>query len=161
MSKLYSFDVLNHLGEQVSLKQFEGKAIIIVNTASKCGFTGQYKQLQELYEKYNEDGLEIIAFPCNQFGEQEKGSNDEIQSFCQLNYGLTFPVYAKIEVNGEGEHPLYTYLKNEKKGALGKRIKWNFTKFIIDRDGSVIKRFGPQINPLKMEDTILKALKQK
>lgn len=159
MSKFYEFDVLNHLGETVSLKTFKDKVVVVVNTASKCGFTGQYEQLQELYDKYNKDGLEIIAFPCNQFGEQEQGSNDEIQSFCQLNYGLTFPVYAKIDVNGENEHPLYTYLKNEKKGTLGKGIKWNFTKFIIDKEGNVIKRFGPQTNPLKMESIITKALK--
>lgn len=154
MNKFYDFKVNNHLGNEVTLDKYQDKVVVVVNTASKCGFTGQYEQLEELYQTYNEKGLEIIAFPCNQFGEQEKGSDTEIQSFCQLNYGLTFPVYSKLEVNGENEHPLYTYLKSEKKGVLGKDIKWNFTKFIIDRNGNVVKRVAPQTNPLKMTKQI-------
>ncbi len=158
MNKFYQFNVMNSKNKEVSLSEYQGKVVVVVNTASKCGFTGQYAQLQELYDKYNKDGLEIIAFPCNQFGEQEKGSNDEIQSFCQINYGLTFPVYGKIEVNGESEHALYTYLKSEKKGLVGRDIKWNFTKFLIDREGNVVKRFGPQVNPLKLSKDIQKLL---
>lgn len=159
MGNIYDFTVKNYKGEVVQLSDYIGKVLIIVNTASKCGFTGQYEQLQELYDTYNKQGLEIIAFPCNQFGEQEKGSDEEIHSFCQMNYGLSFPVFSKIEVNGENEHPLYTYLKDEKKGLLGKDIKWNFTKFIIDKEGNVVKRVSPQTNPLKMTKEIEKLLK--
>lgn len=154
MKSIYTYKVLNHLGEEVSLNNYKGKVLLIVNTASKCGFTGQYVQLEELHQAYKNKGLEIIAFPCNQFGEQEKGSNEEIQSFCQLNYGLSFPVFSKIEVNGENEHPLYTFLKQSKKGAFGSNIKWNFTKFLINRDGEVVKRVAPQVNPLKMTKAI-------
>ncbi len=159
MNEFYEFSVDNHKGESISLSDYKNKVVLVVNTASKCGFTGQYEQLQQLYDTYNKSGLEIIAFPCNQFGEQEKGSNDEIQSFCQLNYGLMFPVFSKIDVNGENEHPLYTYLKSQKKGVLGKNIKWNFTKFLIGKNGEVIQRVAPQTNPLKMKDAIEKALK--
>jgi glutathione peroxidase len=159
MSTFYDFKALNHLGNEVDLKDYKDKVVIVVNTASKCGFTPQYEQLEELYQEYHEKGVEIIAFPCNQFGEQEQGSNDEIQSFCQLNYGLTFPVFSKIEVNGENEHPLYTYLKSEKKGLLGKDIKWNFTKFLIDKNGNVVKRYAPQTNPLKMKSDIEELIK--
>ena len=158
MSTVYDFTVKNYKGEVVQLSDYIGKVLVIVNTASKCGFTGQYAQLQELYDKYNEKGLEIIAFPCNQFGEQEKGSDEEIHSFCQMNFGLSFPVYSKIDVNGENEHPLYTYLKDEKKGLIGRDIKWNFTKFIISREGTVVKRVSPQTNPLKMTKEIEKLL---
>jgi glutathione peroxidase len=154
MKTVYDYSVKNYKGEEVQLTDFKGKVLVIVNTASKCGFTGQYAQLQELYDTYNEKGLEIIAFPCNQFGEQEKGTDEEIHSFCQMNYGLSFPVFSKVDVNGENEHPLYTHLKNEKKGLLGKDIKWNFTKFIINRDGEVVKRVAPQTNPLKMSKEI-------
>lgn len=158
MSKFYDFEVTNAKGETVSLGTYKDKVVVVVNTASKCGFTGQYEQLQELYDTYNKQGLEIAAFPCNQFGQQEQGSNDEIQSFCQLNYGLSFPVYSKIEVNGENENPLYTFLKSEKKGLLGEDIKWNFTKFLVDKNGQVVKRFAPQTNPLKMKKDIEKLL---
>ena len=159
MSTFYDFKALNHLGKEVELKDYKDKVVIVVNTASKCGFTPQYEQLEELYQEYHEKGVEIIAFPCNQFGEQEQGSNDEIQSFCQLNYGLTFPVFSKIEVNGENEHPLYTYLKSEKKGLLGKDIKWNFTKFLINKNGKVVNRYAPQTNPLKMKNDIEELIK--
>lgn len=160
MSTIYQYSVLNHKGEEVSLADYKDKTVLIVNTASKCGFTGQYEQLQELYDTYNKEGLEIIAFPCNQFGEQEKGSNEDIQSFCQLNYGLTFPVFAKIDVNGDNEIPLYTFLKTQKKGAFGKNIKWNFTKFLINKKGQVVKRVAPTVNPLKMKNAIEQELKK-
>lgn len=158
MNNFYDFEVENHKGEKILLEKYKGKTVLVVNTASKCGFTGQYESLQKLYDSYNEKGLEIIAFPCNQFGEQEKGSNDEIQSFCQLNYGLTFPVFGKLDVNGDNESPLYTYLKSEKKGLLGKDIKWNFTKFLISKNGKVLKRVAPQTDPLKMAKDIEKEL---
>jgi glutathione peroxidase len=154
MNEFYKYEVENHKGESVKLEDYKGKVVLVVNTASKCGFTPQYAGLQELYETYNERGLEILAFPCNQFGQQESGSNDDIQKFCQFNYGLTFPVFGKLEVNGANEHPLYTYLKSEKKGLVGRNIKWNFTKFLIDRQGNVIKRFAPTIKPLKMINDI-------
>jgi len=154
MKEIYGFTVKNHLGKDFQLESNKGKVMLVVNTASKCGFTGQYEGLQKLYETYNEKGLEILAFPCNQFGKQESGSDDEIQSFCQINFGLTFPVYSKLEVNGTDESPLYTYLKSEKKGLLGRDIKWNFTKFLVDREGNVVKRFGPNVKPIKLVEDI-------
>jgi len=158
MNKIYEYEIVNSKCQNVSLEQYLGKVLLIVNTASKCGFTPQYTQLQELYDEYGKDGLEILAFPCNQFGEQEQGTNDEIQSFCQLNFGVTFPVNQKIDVNGENEHPLYTYLKSEKKGLLGKDIKWNFTKFLVDKEGNVVSRTAPQVSPTKMKKDIEKLL---
>lgn len=155
MSKIYDYNVKDSKGNDVQLKDYEGKAVLIVNTASKCGFTPQYEELQKLYDDYNGQGLEILAFPCNQFGKQEAGSNDEIQEFCQINYGLTFPVMGKIDVNGKNADPLYDYLKSEKGGGLlGKNIKWNFTKFLVDRNGRVVERFAPQVKPLDMKDRI-------
>lgn len=159
MNKLYDFSVLDSQNNQVNLSDYKDKVLIIVNTASKCGFTPQYEDLESLYETYKDQGLEILAFPCNQFANQDPGTNEEIQSFCQVNFGITFPVLAKIDVNGEHEDPLYTYLKDEQKGLLGKDIKWNFTKFLIDKKGNVVKRFGPQINPNKMIKDIEKLLK--
>lgn len=158
MSKFYDFNVKNSKNEDVSLKDYEGKAVLVVNTASKCGFTPQYEDLQKLYDQYHQEGLEILAFPCDQFGHQEPGGNDEIQSFCQINYGLTFPVFGKIDVNGDSAHPLYKYLKGEKGGLLGSKIKWNFTKFLVDRNGDVVKRFAPTVKPLDMEADIKKLL---
>ena len=160
VNDLYDIEIENMKGEIKTLKEYAGKVLIIVNTASKCGFTPQYNDLQTLYEQYNSEGLEILAFPCNQFGEQEKGSNDDIQSFCQINFGLTFPVMGKLNVNGDEESPLYTYLKSEKKGLLGKNIKWNFTKFLVDRNGNVVKRFAPTLTPLKMNKDIIKYLQE-
>lgn len=154
MTTIYDHQIKDANNETVDLSMYRGKVLVVVNVASKCGFTPQYKDLQNLYDTYNEQGLEIIGFPCNQFKNQEPGTNKDIQEFCQLNYGVTFPVYSKIDVNGDNEHPLYTFLKNEKKGLLGKDIKWNFTKFLIDRDGNVVKRFGPQVNPTKMTKDI-------
>ncbi|XMB86777.1 glutathione peroxidase [Mycoplasmatota bacterium WC44] len=159
MSKLYEYVVKNSRNEDVSLSAFEGKVMLIVNTASKCGFTSQYDELQALYEKWNQEGLEVLAFPCNQFAGQESGSNDEIQSFCQMNFGLTFPVYAKIDVNGQSAHPLYKFLRNEKRGILGNKIKWNFTKFLVDKNGNIVKRYAPTVKPLSIEKDIISLLK--
>jgi len=147
MSNIYDFSVLDAQGNLKSLAQYQGKLILVVNTASKCGFTPQYKELQALYETWREKGLEILAFPCNQFGQQEPGSDAEIQQFCQRNYGLTFPVLAKIEVNGENAHPLYQYLRSQTKGTLSDNIQWNFTKFLIDQNGNVFKRYEPKVTP--------------
>jgi len=158
MSEFYSFQVKDAKGEPLSLEQYKGKVVVVVNVASKCGFTPQYKDLQELYDTYKDQGLEILGFPCNQFKEQEPGSAEEIQSFCSLTYGVEFPVLDKIDVNGENEAPLYTYLKNEQKGLLGSSIKWNFTKFLVDKEGTVVKRYAPNINPLKMKKDIEKYL---
>ncbi len=158
MSKLYEFTVLDAAGKEVPLANYQGQVLVLVNVASKCGFTPQYGELQELYDEWKEQGLEILGFPCNQFANQEPGSNEEIQSFCQLNYGVTFPVFGKIDVNGENEHPLYTYLKSEQNGLFGNNIKWNFTKFLVDRDGNVVKRYAPNTSPKKMKKDIQKLL---
>ncbi|MCE1253370.1 MAG: glutathione peroxidase [Anaerolineae bacterium] len=158
MSSIYDFSVKKADGSQQDLSEFKGKVLLIVNTASKCGFTPQYSELQHLYEQWGGQGFEILAFPCDQFAHQEPGSDTEIQEFCQLNYGLTFPVYAKIDVNGESAHPLYTYLRSQKKGMFGDAIKWNFTKFLVDRNGQVIKRFAPTINPQEISPVIKKYL---
>ncbi|PGL69929.1 glutathione peroxidase [Bacillus sp. AFS055030] len=157
---IYDFKVKDSKGEDVSLSKYKDKVIIVVNTASACGYTPQYKDLQALYEEYKEDGLEILGFPCNQFMNQEPGSNEEIQSFCELNFGVTFPIFGKIDVNGEKADPLFKYLSSEAPGIMGlKSIKWNFTKFIIDKNGEVIERFAPQTNPQEMRATIEKLLK--
>lgn len=161
MSKIYDFSVEDSHGRQQPLSQYQGKVMLVVNTASKCGFTPQYKELQALYEAWHEKGLEILAFPCNQFGQQEPGSNEEIQQFCQLNYGLTFPVFAKIEVNGKDAHPLYKYLCSEKKNILSANIQWNFTKFLIDQNGNVVNRYEPSVKPKEIEKEIQKLLIRK
>lgn len=144
---IYDFSVPTSAGDQQSLRDHQGKVVLIVNTASKCGFTPQYDGLQELHDKYSERGLVIVAMPCNQFGAQEPGSNADIQEFCQLNHGLSFPVMGKIEVNGSGKHPLYAYLTKQAKGLITDSIKWNFTKFLVNRDGQVIERFAPMTKP--------------
>lgn len=155
MSKIYDFKVKDSRNNDVPMSNYQGKVMLIVNTASKCGFTPQYKELQTLYDAYHEQGLEILAFPCNQFANQESGSNEDIQEFCQINYGLTFPVLGKIDVNGKAADPLYEYLKGEKgDGLLGKAIKWNFTKFLVDKEGNVVKRFSPKFKPLDMKADI-------
>lgn len=159
MKKIYNYTVKTSNGEDLSLSQYEGQVMLIVNTASKCGFTPQYKDLQELHDRYKEKGLEILAFPCNQFGKQESGSNVEIQEFCQINYGLSFPVFGKVDVNGKDAHPLYQYLKSEKVGLLGSKIKWNFTKFLVDKKGKVIKRYAPTVKPMDIEEDINALLK--
>lgn len=140
------------------MSQFEGKVLLIVNTATGCGFTPQYKGLQELYGKYREQGFEILDFPCNQFGHQAPGSDEEIDNFCTLKYHTTFPRFAKIDVNGKNEEPLFRFLKQEKGGFMGDDIKWNFTKFLISRDGSVVERYAPITKPEKIEQDILKLL---
>jgi len=146
-------------GEVVSLADRLGKVVLVVNTASKCGFTPQYKGLEALWRKYRTRGLEVIAFPCNQFGGQEPGGADEIAAFCEVNYGVSFPLMAKVEVNGPGETPLYRWLKDRAPGLFGTRkIKWNFTKFLIDRQGQVVRRFAPTARPEALEGAIEKLL---
>ncbi len=160
MSKFYELAPADKSGEPFPFKQLEGKVVIIVNVASKCGFTPQYKELEELYKDYKDQGLVILGFPCNQFGHQEAGTQEEIQSFCQLNYGVTFPVLKKIEVNGVNADPVYNYLKNEKAGLLGFRgIKWNFEKFIIDKKGQVYERYSSLTKPSSLKETVEKLLK--
>lgn len=144
---VYDFNVKDSRGAEKSLAEYQGKVLLIVNTASKCGFTPQYAGLQKLYDAYHAQGLEILAFPCDQFGHQEPGTDDDIQQFCQINYGVTFPVFSKIEVNGAGAHPLYQYLVAQKPGANGPDIAWNFAKFLIDREGNVIERFESGVTP--------------
>jgi glutathione peroxidase len=161
MTTIYDFTVEDAQGKSVALSQYKNKVMIIVNTASKCGFTPQYKNLQALYEAWHDKGLEILAFPCNQFASQESGTDDEIQEFCQVNFGLTFPVLAKIKVNGKDSHPLYKYLRSQKGTRLGSQIKWNFTKFLIAKDGSIFKRFEPNVNPEEMGPFVEALLKEK
>ena len=151
---IYDFTVKNAAGEDVSLADYRGKVLLIVNTATGCGFTPQYAGLQRLYEAYHDKGLEILDFPCNQFGGQAPGTEEEIVDFCQSRYGVTFPQFAKIAVNGKNEHPLYAYLKSQKGGVMGDRIKWNFTKFLVDREGSVKERFASTVTPEKIEETL-------
>ncbi|MCG8397316.1 glutathione peroxidase [Bacillus atrophaeus] len=156
---IYDIEVCTITGEETTLRPFAGKVMIIVNTASKCGFTPQLKQLQELYDTYQQEGLEILGFPCNQFMNQEPGDETSIQEFCKKNYGVTFPMFAKIDVNGAKAHPLFTYLTEQAKGMLGtKAIKWNFTKFVVDKKGNIVGRYSPNTNPKEIEDTILKLL---
>lgn len=156
---VHDFSVKKPDGSEQKLADFKGGPILIVNTASKCGFTPQYKGLEALHRKYGPKGLTILGFPCNQFGAQEPGDADEIQNFCSLNYDVTFPLMAKIEVNGDGADPLYTHLKGEKPGVLGtKGIKWNFTKFLIDKNGKVVGRYAPTDKPEALEKDIEKLL---
>ena len=146
-------------GSEVGLADKAGKVLLIVNTASKCGFTPQYQGLEALWRKYREQGFEVLAFPCNQFGAQEPGDAAEIAAFCSLNFGISFPVMAKIDVNGEGAPPLYRWLKDQARGILGTRkIKWNFTKFLIARDGKVVRRYGPNVKPEKIERDVERLL---
>ena len=157
-SSVYEFSVPTSTGDEQSLKAYEGKVILIVNTASKCGFTPQYEGLQQLHDNYAEQGLEIIAMPCNQFRGQEPGTNAEVQEFCQMNYGLSFPVMGKIEVNGPGRHPLYSYLTSKAGGLFNDNIKWNFTKFLVDRQGQVVDRFATITKPVDIAKSIEKLL---
>lgn len=156
---IYDFTVKDAEGGEYKLSELKGKVVLVVNVASKCGFTPQYKGLEELYAKYSAQGLAVIGFPCNQFGGQEPGTNAEIQHFCRLNYGVTFPVMGKLEVNGAGADPLYVHLKNSAPGLLGSEaIKWNFTKFLVDRTGKVIARYAPATKPEELAQDIEKAL---
>jgi glutathione peroxidase len=159
MSSIHDFEALSIDGKPVSLAQFKGKPLLIVNTASACGFTPQFGGLEKLHQTYGKRGLVVLGFPCNQFGSQDPGSNDEIASFCQLNFGVTFPMMEKINVNGAEAHPLYQWLTAEAPGLLGsKAIKWNFTKFLVGKDGRVIKRYAPQDAPEKLAADIEAAL---
>ena len=159
MSTVHDFSARDLRGRDIALDQYRGKVLLVVNTASKCGFTPQYKGLQKLYEDYRDQGLEILGFPCNQFAQQEPGSEEEIGSFCEMNYGVSFPMFGKIEVNGDEAHPLFRHLKTEAPGLLGsKAIKWNFTKFLVDRDGRVVRRYGPKDTPESIAADIEKLL---
>ncbi|ROR30686.1 glutathione peroxidase [Mobilisporobacter senegalensis] len=155
---IYEFEIKDEKGNPVSLEDFKGKVLLIVNTATGCGFTPQYDGLQNLYEKYQSKGFEILDFPCNQFANQAPGTEEEIVDFCQIKYGVTFKQFAKVEVNGRNEEPLFTYLKSQKKGVLGDNIKWNFTKFLVDRKGNIVERFAPATAPEKIESRIAELL---
>jgi glutathione peroxidase len=159
--KFYDFEARNIKGKTISMSQYKEKVLLIVNVASECGFTPQYEGLEKLYETYKEQGFEILAFPCNQFGGQEPGSSEEIQKFCSTKFSVTFPLFEKIEVNGDNTHPLYVFLKAEATGFLGSEsIKWNFTKFLIDKKGNVIDRYGSATKPEKIAKDIEALLKQ-
>ena len=159
MDNAFEFTAIDMDGKPVALEQYRGKVLLIVNVASKCGFTPQYAGLEKLWQDYRERGLVVLGFPCDQFGHQEPGSEDEIRSFCSLNYGVSFPMFAKVEVNGDGAHPLWQWLKKEKGGLLGiSAIKWNFSKFLVGRDGSVIKRYAPTDKPESIAGDVEAAL---
>ena len=159
MTTFYQLTATRLHGEPVSMADYAGKLVLVVNTASKCGFTPQYAGLEKLYKKYGAQGLVVLGFPCNQFGKQEPGGADDIAQTCHINYGVSFPMFEKVEVNGAAAHPLFRYLKDALPGLPGKRIKWNFTKFLIGRDGKPLKRFAPITTPQKMEAAIVAALK--
>jgi len=159
MSTVYDFSADSLAGKPVNLDQYRGKVLLIVNTASKCGYTPQYEGLEKVYEQFKDKGVEVLGFPCNQFLSQEPGSAEEIGAFCQKNYGVTFPMFAKIDVNGNDTHPLYKFLKSEGRGLLGSEaIKWNFTKFLVKKDGTVFKRYAPTTTPMEMLGDIEKLL---
>jgi glutathione peroxidase len=159
MGDVYDFEVNRLNGDPAKLSEYRGKALLIVNTASKCGFTSQYSGLEKLYGKFQARGLEILGFPCNQFGKQEPGGAEEIAEFCSVNYGVTFPMFEKIDVNGGNAHPLYQHLKSEARGLLGSEpIKWNFTKFLVNREGEVVERYGSTTKPEQIEADIEAAL---
>lgn len=157
--KFYDFSAIKMNGEKVKMSEFKGKVVLVVNTASKCGLTPQFMELEELNKKYKAKGLEILGFPCNQFAKQDPGSNSDIQEFCLLNYGVTFKMFQKIDVNGAEAHPLYKFLKHEQKGIFNGEIKWNFTKFLIDSEGNVVRRYAPTVKPLMIESAISALLK--
>jgi glutathione peroxidase len=158
-ASFYDFSAQSLDGKDVSMADYKGKVVLVVNVASKCGFTPQYTGLEELYKKYKDRGLVILGFPCNQFGNQEPGSSAEIKQFCSLNYPVSFPIFSKVEVNGDKAHPLYNFLKKEQTGLLGtEAVKWNFTKFLVDRSGKVVERFAPQTTPESIGPDIEKLL---
>jgi Glutathione peroxidase len=152
--KFYDLSARNINEEEIKMEEYKGKVLLVVNTASKCGLTPQLEGLESLYKEYNDKGLEILGFPCNQFANQDPGTNKEISNFCLLNYGVSFTMFEKIDVNGKNTHPIYKFLKEEAKGALTKEIKWNFTKFLIDKEGNVIKRYAPITAPEKIKKDI-------
>jgi len=159
MKTIYDFKVKTIEGKETTLAPYKGKVMLIVNVASKCGFTPQYNGLEALYQKYKDKGLVVLGFPCNQFGSQEPGSEAEIQNFCRVNFGVTFPMFSKLKVNGEDTHPLYVHLKSEQPGILGSEIiKWNFTKFLVDKNGEVVERFGSSTKPKEIEEDIEKLM---
>lgn len=158
MMSFYPLTATSLGGQIISMNDYAGKVVLVVNTASQCGFTPQYGGLEALYKKYAAQGLVVLGFPCNQFGKQEPGGADEIAQTCHINYGVSFPIFEKVEVNGNAAHPVFRYLKSELSGVLGGRIKWNFTKFLIGRDGKPLKRFAPITAPEKMEPAIRAAL---
>ena len=157
-SRFYDFTATSIDGEEVAMADYRGQAVVVVNTASRCGFTPQYDGLEALYRAHRDEGLVVLGFPCNQFKGQEPGSEEEIASFCRLDHGVTFPLFAKVEVNGPGTHPLWAWLKAQRPGTLGEAVKWNFTKFLVGRDGQVIARYAPTTTPEKMEADVLAAL---
>ena len=159
-NNFYQFSASSIQGKDINMEAYKGKIVLVVNTASKCGFTPQYAGLEELNQKYKDKGLAILGFPCNQFGNQEPGDEKSIAEGCLINYGVTFQMFSKVDVNGADAHPLFNYLKNELGGIFGKKIKWNFTKFLIDRNGKPVKRYAPTTKPEQLEPEILKLLEQ-
>jgi len=155
---IYEFSAKTIDGTEKSLADYKGKSLLIVNTASKCGFTPQYEGLEELYKQYKNRDFVVLGFPCNQFANQDPGTNDEISEFCEMNYGVSFPMFSKVNVNGEDAHPLFKYLTSEEKGMITKNIKWNFTKFLVNKDGEVVSRFAPQTKPENITSDIEKVL---
>ncbi|MCW9011727.1 glutathione peroxidase [Marinobacter sp.] len=156
---IYSFSAKDIKGQEVSMDDYRGKVLLIVNTASKCGFTPQFEGLQTLHDELGDRGFEVLGFPCNQFMNQDPGNDDAISQFCSLNYGVSFPMFAKIEVNGDGTHPLFRFLKREAKGLMGsEKVKWNFTKFLVNRDGQVVRRYAPTAKPADIRADIEKLL---
>lgn len=157
--KFYELSAKKMNGQEIKMEQYKGKVVLVVNTASKCGLTPQFEELEALYRDYQSQGFEILGFPCNQFAKQDSGSNEEIHEFCQLNYGVSFNMFEKIEVNGSNAHPIYKLLKQEAGGLFGREIKWNFTKFLIDANGNVVKRYAPTVKPSKIKKDIEPLLK--
>lgn len=159
MSNVFDFKAKSLDGKEIDLKQFQGKVLLIVNTASQCGFTPQYKELEEVHRQFKDKGVDVLGFPCNQFGRQEPGTAEEIGTFCERNFGISFPLFDKIDVNGDEAHPLFKYLKSEAPGLMGtEAIKWNFTKFLVRKDGTVYKRYAPQTAPKELVNDIEKLL---
>lgn len=158
MTTLHDFTATTLDGREQPLSAYAGKVVLVVNTASECGFTPQYEGLEQLWQEFKEDGFVVLGFPCDQFGGQEPGTEEEIADFCSRNYGVTFPMFAKVDVNGPDAHPLWTWLREEKGGVLGDDIKWNFTKFLVGRDGTVIRRFAPRTSPAQLAGSIESAL---
>jgi len=158
MTSLQDFTATSLDGQEVDLSAYAGQVVLVVNTASECGFTPQYEGLQQLHETYADQGFTVIGFPCDQFGGQEPGDDAEIGAFCQKNYGVTFPMMSKVEVNGDNAHPVYAWLRSEKGGVLGSKIKWNFTKYLVGKDGQVIDRYAPTTKPEKIAGDVEKAL---
>lgn len=158
MTTVFDFKVKATTGDEVALDAYKGKVLVVVNTASKCGFTPQFEELQKLYDTYKDQGFEVLGFPSDQFNNQEFDNIDETMSFCQRNYGVSFPMFAKVDVKGDQAEPLFQHLVSEKKGLLSEGIKWNFTKFLVDREGHVVKRYAPQTSPAKIEEDLVKYL---